>query len=137
MTPLQITILLHYGTTPNITPTWGDIDKELTALVNKELIFENEGPPGPFCLTDRGKTHVESLLSVPLPVCTWVTPTDKKPPFVVKMSENGGWHVEAKSDSNFPDGEMTIRTNAGAVDIGDAPDGRPNNRFYREKFDDK
>ena len=78
MSPLEIHCLLEYHTMP-----WGSTDihhrhsMAVQSLERGGLIEVDEGaaPDQPaHILTDRGRAHIENLLTLPWPVVQWVIP---------------------------------------------------------------
>jgi len=78
MSPLEINIILH------IYAGARDYENQSTAyetatsmfLSEKLITIAPEEEDRTWRLTERGLSYIEYLLSVPLPVATWVTPTE-------------------------------------------------------------
>lgn len=79
MSPFEITILLHYYTTPGVdVKTSADpmfCIGTMQKLVHRGLLMHSRGVEREFELTEKGQFYVrEGLCQVPLPVSTFVIP---------------------------------------------------------------
>lgn len=85
MTPLHITMLLHYHAIAepyalrNPTHATSPAVREFREqLLKWDLIHEDDGPSG-YRTTERGKTYIDGLCNLPLPisVTTWKIPYEQ------------------------------------------------------------
>lgn len=77
MTPLEISILLHYHVSP-VDYRNGDFSAPAVRNAIDEFRrdgFLAEAVETYYHITDKGRFYVEALCSVPLPVATWVIPS--------------------------------------------------------------
>jgi hypothetical protein len=79
MTPLQITMLLHYHTIaePYISTTidlnWSGVRQQHLWLLKNDLLCNDDTSSCGYRVTERGLAYIEALQTVPLPVSKWVT----------------------------------------------------------------
>lgn len=81
MTPLQLTMMLHYYAIaePYSANDWQHansraVNEQRQILINDDLIEADETSGSGFRATDRGIAFVEALCATPLPVKKWVMP---------------------------------------------------------------
>jgi predicted transcriptional regulator len=80
MTPLQITMLLHYHTfaepyiNTNINLNWRGVRQQHEWLIIHNLLCNDDSTGGcGYRVTEKGRVYIEALQAVPLPVSKWVT----------------------------------------------------------------
>ena len=72
MTPLGITVVLHYYTTPEALPNSdAPAVREMVSSLIRDGILGREALGLPF-VTDRGRAWIELLLRTPFPRMAWV-----------------------------------------------------------------
>lgn len=81
MTPLHITMLLHYHTTPTPYAEHDCAHQESEAvhkfraqLVKLELIERDEADVSLYHTTDKGRAFVDMLCATPMPIQKWSAP---------------------------------------------------------------
>lgn len=72
MTPLHITLLIHYHCIAEKFHPQSPSASEYTAELLKEGLIESTDSPSGYQTTSRGKVHIEGLLALPFP--QWVSP---------------------------------------------------------------
>lgn len=81
MTPLQITMMIHYYCRPTPyaehEPEHANsvaVQRQRLCLVRDELLYEDPTSNAFYVITGRGRAYVEALEAMPLPIAKWVTP---------------------------------------------------------------
>ncbi len=73
MTPLQISMMLHFHVSPSKYEPWGSAQSEAMDWFVKEKLVEFPVTDR-VRLTERGKAYVSFLQTMPLPVANWAIP---------------------------------------------------------------
>jgi len=82
MTPLKITMMLHYYAIAapysehNLAHARSSaVHEQRQELLTDGMIFQDDGRESGWGVTEKGRAYVDALLAIPLPVCKWVIPS--------------------------------------------------------------
>lgn len=82
MTPLQLTMLLHYYSIAEPyalrQPEHANspvVKDQRMGLMNEGLLLVSDITGSEYKVTEKGKAFIEALCNMPLPVCKWVIPS--------------------------------------------------------------
>jgi hypothetical protein len=93
MTPLQITMMLHYYAIAEPyalrQPEHADspaVREQRIVLIGDDLLTREHDDVRGYRVTERGQAYIDALMAMPLPVCKWTIP-----PQVTETGEPIGW----------------------------------------------
>lgn len=80
MTPLEISILLHYSYSPEDFRQGDFSAPAVREAIDRfrdvdSLLTKSDRDGQTYALSERGRVYVEALQSLPLPIKTWLMPT--------------------------------------------------------------